>query len=75
MKIENLLVAFFFIVLFLTLVNIEPFQTGHFIMPSPISLEASLFLIIISLVIIIFILLRKKGYTPIIDKIKEKYNI
>lgn len=75
MKMENLLVALFIIVLFLTLVNIEPFHTGHFMLPSPISLEASLFLITISFVVIIFIMLRKKGYTPIIDKLKERYNI
>jgi preprotein translocase subunit SecG len=72
MKLENLIVAFFIIILFLTLVNIDPYYTGHFMMPSPISLEASLFLIIISLVIIIFILLRKKGYTPILDKFKPR---
>ncbi|MFH1473293.1 MAG: hypothetical protein ABIE55_00200 [Candidatus Aenigmatarchaeota archaeon] len=75
MRMENLIVALFIIVLFFTLVNIEPFHTGHFIMPSPISLEASVFLITISLVIIIFIMLRKKGYTPVIDKLRERYKI
>jgi hypothetical protein len=75
MRMENMIAAVFIVVLFLALVNIEPFQTGHFMLPSPISLEASLFLIIVSLVIIAFILLRKKGYTPIINTLKEKYGI
>ena len=75
MRLENFIVAFLVLVLFLTLANIDPYSTGHFMMPSPISLEASLFLIVVFLVLLIFIFLRRKGYTPIIGKIKEKYNI
>ena len=65
MKMHNLLLVFFVIILLLTLVSIVPFQSGHFIAPSPISLEASLFLILMSVIAIAFIILRKKGLTPL----------
>jgi hypothetical protein len=62
MRLENIVAAFFVIVVLLTLVSIEPYHTGHFMMPSSISLEAAIFIILVSLFIVLVILIPKKRY-------------
>jgi hypothetical protein len=67
MDMKNLLVAIFIIVIVLILISIAPGenQTGHFLMPSIISLEVAIILIIFSLFAIASILLsRNKSYYP-----------
>lgn len=62
MRLENITAAFFVMVILFTLVNLEPYHTGHFLMPSPISLELGILIIFISLVIVLFIMVPKKKY-------------
>jgi len=67
MDIKNVIVAFFIIVIILILVSLIPSenQTGHFIMPSIVSLEVAIILVIFSLFAIAAIYLsRNKTYYP-----------
>ena len=65
MKLANVIVTFLIIIVVLTLIGIEPYHTGHLIMPSPIDLEVAVVIIIVSVFIIIITLLPKRNYTPI----------
>ncbi|MFH0929049.1 MAG: hypothetical protein V1818_01685 [Candidatus Aenigmatarchaeota archaeon] len=62
MRLENIIVAFFIAVFLLTLVSIEPYSTGNFIMPTPLSLEVGLFIIAVSFFIVLILLLPKRKY-------------
>jgi len=64
---ENLLVAFFIIIIVLTVVSIFPSknQTGQFIMPSKFSVEMAIILILFSIIVIFFVVVPKKHYNPI----------
>lgn len=64
MDISNLIVAFFIIIIVLTLLNIEPYHTGHFILPATLSIEAAVAIILFSLVVIAVILIPKRTYYP-----------
>ncbi len=67
MEMKNLIIAFFVVVIILVLVSLIPSenQTGRFIMPSVISLEVAIILIIFSLFAIAAIYLsRNKSYYP-----------
>jgi len=64
MDISNLIVAFFIIIIVLTLLNMEPYHTGHLILPTPISIEVAVAIILFSLVVIIVILVPKRTYYP-----------
>ena len=64
MRFENIVLAFFVIVILLTLVGIDPYRTGYLIMPSAIAIEAAIFIMLISLFIILIILVPKKIYNP-----------
>jgi len=56
----NFLVFFFTLVIFFTLFSIEPFHGEHSILPSPLELEEATIIIGISIIIILYILLRRK---------------
>jgi len=59
-KTGNLLIVIFIIVIFFTLFSMEPFHTGHILMPTPIDLELAIVIMVISISIILYILLRRK---------------
>lgn len=65
MDIRNVLLIFFIVVVFLAVLSLIPSEngTGHFIMPSIISLEVAILIIIFSL-FTIAILMSKKSYYP-----------
>jgi len=62
MRFENVVLAFFVIVILLTLVSIDHYRTGYLIMPSAIILEAAIFIILISIFVVLVILVPKKKY-------------
>jgi hypothetical protein len=65
MDMRNVLLIFFIVVVFLTVLSLIPSEngTGHFIMPLMISLEVAILIIIISL-FTIAVILSKKSYYP-----------
>ena len=65
MDLKNVIAAFFSIVIVLTLVSLLPSETqaGYFIMPSIISLEGAILILIISILILFFVLIPKKSYS------------
>jgi hypothetical protein len=67
MEMEKLLVVFFVIVIILTIISILPSknQTGQFLSPSKINIEASIILVLFSIIIISFILVPKRYYNPV----------
>jgi predicted CDP-diglyceride synthetase/phosphatidate cytidylyltransferase len=67
MDVGNLLVAFFIIVIFLTLISLAPLkgQTDQFLMKPNTSIESAFVLIVISISMIFFIKVPKKYYRPI----------
>jgi len=62
MKLENVAAVFFAIIFLLTVVSIDPYRTGYLIMPSPLALEAAVFILLISFFIVLAVLLPKKKY-------------
>lgn len=64
---EKLLVIFFIIVIALTVVSALPSksQTGQLITPSKFSIETSVVLILLSIIVITFIIIPKKHYNPV----------
>lgn len=65
MDMKNVLLIFFIVVVFLAVLSLIPSEngTGHFIMPSIISLEVAILIIIFSL-FTIGVIVSKKSYFP-----------
>lgn len=61
MDLKNLIAAIFIVVIVLTLINIEPYHSGYFIVPSAVSLETAVVIIIVSIFIIIVMLIPRKS--------------
>jgi hypothetical protein len=62
MDMKNIVAAFFIIVIILTLVDVQPYKAGYFLAPSTQKIEASVVVIVISIVVILAMILPRKGY-------------
>jgi hypothetical protein len=67
MEMENMLLAFFIVIIVLTVISILPSRnkTGQFIMPSEPILKLAEALFLISAAVIFLIVVPKKHYNPI----------
>ena len=65
MDMKNIILIFFIIVILLALINLIPSgnQTGHMIMPSIVSIDVTIIIIIFS-IFTITVILSKKSYYP-----------
>ncbi len=59
---NKIIIIFLSIIIILTLLSIEPFHTGHVLMPRPLALEEAIVIIFVSLVIIAYLIIRKRMF-------------
>lgn len=57
---ENVMIGLFILVIIFTICSIEPFHTGHILMPEPLELEEAIILIVFSFAMIMFLIGKRK---------------